>query len=204
MILLQLSSAQGPEECCLAVAKALERLIQEADAFSVQIDVLESEAGRNKETLRSALVSLQGQQADVLAGKWCGTIQWICASPYRPEHGRKNWFIGAAKFDLPESHLESQIVFETLRSSGPGGQHVNKTESAIRATHVASGISVKVQTERSQHANKKLALNLIAYKLREQQENADATQRFERRMFHHQIERGNPLRCFKGLKFIER
>ena len=94
MILLQLSSAQGPEECCLAVKKALDRLIKEAARQDVAVTVLETETGHYSDTLRSALISLDGDNAWALSESWCGTIQWICPSPYRPHHGRKNWFLG--------------------------------------------------------------------------------------------------------------
>lgn len=97
--------------------------------------------------------------------------------------------------------IEGEIKFESLKSSGPGGQHVNKTESAIRATHLASGIVVKVQTERSQHANKRLAKLLIAHKLEQQQQNMQSEIKAQRRMFHHQITRGNPVRMFNGPDF---
>ncbi|ECM9761982.1 peptide chain release factor H, partial [Salmonella enterica subsp. enterica serovar Typhimurium] len=70
--------------------------------------------------------------------------------------------------------------------------------SAVRATHLASGISVKVQSERSQHANKRLARLLIAWNLEQQRQSDGAVLKSERRMFHHQIERGNPLRTFSG------
>lgn len=63
MILLQLSSAQGPEECCLAVRKALDRLIKEATRQDVAVTVLETETGRYSDTLRSALISLDGDNA---------------------------------------------------------------------------------------------------------------------------------------------
>ncbi len=97
--------------------------------------------------------------------------------------------------------MESEIRFETLRSTGAGGQHVNTTDSAVRATHVASGISVKVQCERSQHANKRLALLLIARRLDERMKQADEALRAQRRLLHHQLERGNPIRTFKGERF---
>lgn len=201
MRLLQLSSAQGPDECCLAVSKALARLAEEACAAGVTLTRVEEEPGRVAGTLRSVLVSLTGEQAQALAERWRGTLQWTCESPYRPRHGRKNWFIGAEVFTPVSEVPESDIRFEAQRASGPGGQHVNKTDSAIRATHLASGISVKVQSERSQHANKKLARLLIAHKLEALREAQHAGQKAQRRRFHHQITRGNPQRCFTGKGF---
>ncbi|MEC6161385.1 MULTISPECIES: peptide chain release factor H [Klebsiella] len=198
MMLLQLSSAQGPDECCLAVKLSLDRLIKEAAEQRVSITLLESEPGRHSGTLRSALLSLDGDNAFALSERWCGTLQWIFPSPFRPHHGRKNWYVGVGRFSCDEQKQSEEIRFETLRASGPGGQHVNKTDSAVRATHMASGISVKVQSERSQHANKRLARLLIAWKLEQQRQNDGAVLKSERRMFHHQIERGNPLRTFSG------
>lgn len=165
MILLQLSSAQGPAECELAVLKGLACLQRESALAGVRVEVLEQEDGEHPGTLRSALVSLVGDAEAAVAQRWEGTIQWTCPSPYRPRHARKNWFFGVARCAAPAATLPSEIRFETARASGPGGQHVNKTESAVRAIHVATGISVRVQTERSQHANKRLAVLLLAHKL---------------------------------------
>ncbi|MBO3275100.1 peptide chain release factor H [Pseudomonas schmalbachii] len=201
MILLQLSAAQGPDECALAVTKALQRLLSEAEATGVEVRVIEEEAGPRRHTLLSTLLALEGESAATLAEAWSGTLQWVCASPYRPNHGRKNWYFGGTQFSVPPASLEGEVRFETLRSSGPGGQHVNTTDSAVRATHVATGLSVKVQSERSQHANKRLALLLIARKLTERAEQADSELRAERRLVHHQLERGNPRRVFRGERF---
>lgn len=201
MILLQLSAAQGPDECALAVAKALQRLLREAEASGVEARMIEEEAGPRRGTLLSVLLALDGDSAATLAEEWSGTLQWVCASPYRPNHGRKNWYFGGARFNAPPASLEGEVRFETLRSSGPGGQHVNTTDSAVRATHVASGLSVKVQSERSQHANKRLALLLIARKLEERAEQASSELRAERRLVHHHLQRGNPRRVFRGERF---
>ncbi|MBI6547966.1 peptide chain release factor H [Xenorhabdus lircayensis] len=202
MILLQISSAQGPEECTLAVKKALERLIQEAEELSVIADILEEERGQRSGTLRSVLVAIQGENEQQLFERWNGTIKWICESPWRKGVGRKNWFIGIAQFEPIQEMMESEIRFETLKASGPGGQHVNKTESAVRAVHIASGISIKVQTERSQHANRRLACLLMGHRLRQQQNMHQAQFKAERRLFHCQLERGNAVRIFIGMKFI--
>ncbi|QDQ28015.1 peptide chain release factor H [Chitinimonas arctica] len=201
MRLLQISSAQGPEECCLAVAGALRQLQREAAGMAVEVTLVEQEAGARAGTFRSVLLGLSGEQAGRLAQAWEGTIQWTCASPYRPRHPRKNWFIGVASCAAPAADLAGAIRFETTRSSGPGGQHVNKTESAVRATHLATGISVKVQTERSQHANKRLAELLIAHRLAGRAQELHDAQRAGRRLLHYQVERGSPTRVFKGERF---
>jgi peptide chain release factor len=201
MILVQLSAAQGPAECCLAVAKALARIEAEARAAGVTVDVIEREAGAQAGTWRSVLLGLDGDGADALAARWDGTVQWICASPYRPQHGRKNWFIGARRYAPPPAALESEIRFETARASGAGGQHVNKTESAVRAVHVATGISVRVQSERSQHANKRVAVALIAQRLAEAAQRRDDDLRAQRRLAHHTLERGAAVRVFRGERF---
>ncbi len=96
------------------------------------------------------------------------------------------------------------IRYEATRASGPGGQHVNKTDSAIRATHLASGLSVKVQTERSQHANKRLAGQLLASKLAGLARDEAERNKSERRLMHLQAERGNAARVFVGMNFSER
>ncbi|MDC9591404.1 peptide chain release factor H [Xenorhabdus sp. XENO-10] len=201
MILLQISSAQGPDECSLAVKKALERLIQEATELNVIVDILEEEQGQRAGTLRSVLVVIQGEKEQQLFKRWNGTIKWVCESPWRKGLGRKNWFIGVTQFDPMQEMMESGIRFETSKASGPGGQHVNKTESAVRAIHIASGISVKVQSERSQHANRRLAHLLLGHRLRQLQNMQLAQLKAERRLFHHQVERGNAVRTFIGMKF---
>lgn len=199
IMLLQFSAAQGPEECCIAVEKALACFLQEAKSLHVTIGVLESFP--SKHGLKSALLSLDGEHAEQLLQAWCGTLQWQCQSPLRPRHKRKNWFVSVTHFSPIQPIEDSEIEFEFTKAQGAGGQHVNKTASAVRAKHVTTGITVKVQSERSQHANKKLAKQLIQWKLNEhhsQQLNALDKQRHHS---HYQIERGNATIIFEGKEF---
>ncbi len=69
--------------------KALDCLTKEAAREKVSLTRLETEPGRLPDTLRSALVSLDGEKAMAFSERWCGTLLWICTSPYRPHHGRK-------------------------------------------------------------------------------------------------------------------
>jgi peptide chain release factor len=224
MILLQLSAAQGPVECALAVAKAVKRLQVEAKTMSVEVSVIEHQDGDKKGTFKSVLLSLNGAKADLLASQWTGSMQWTHPSPYRPTHKRKNWFFGGSMtvhlLDerslltwrhgcqqdntigiLSQNTGQNEIQFQFCRASGAGGQHVNKTDSAVRATHVQTGVCVRVETERSQHANKRLAVILINKKLDELADEQSASQTADRRMHHHSIERGNVMRTFKGDDF---
>ncbi|WP_444997396.1 peptide chain release factor H [Aliikangiella sp. IMCC44359] len=203
MILLQLSAAQGPEECRLAVSLMLKVFIQEAEAFDVTFSIIEQEPVDKTDRLKSVLLKLEGDKALTLSKNWMGTIQWICQSPFRPKHKRKNWFVVGTIWQQDKFLVNSEIQFETCRSSGPGGQHVNKTNSAVRAKHLSSGISVKVQSERSQHANKKLAKILIEYKLSELMKKNQQSINSARHKSHYDIERGNAVRVFKGLDVIE-
>ena len=139
------------------------------------------------------------------ARPWIGAIQWVAQSPLRPHHKRKNWFIGVFELpalpDAPKALAIHDVRFEAFRAGGPGGQHQNKTESAVRATHIASGLSVVAREERSQHRNKALALERIAALLRLQGELQAITAQNDAHAAHDRLERGHPVKRFKGTAF---
>ena len=199
---LQISTAQGPAECRIFARFVLAQILREARPAGVQAEVLEETA--DKHGILSALVRLSGCLADETARRWQGTLQWVCDSPLRPRHPRKNWYIGV--FRLPEISVLPEnegIEFQTCRAGGKGGQHVNKTESAVRAVHLASGIAVRAEGERSQHANKKRALELLALKLAELHQTALRQHAADAHKSLYRVERGNPRRVFKGEDFRE-
>ena len=196
MLLIQISAAQGPAECELAVKYTLQRLLQDAKQHPIGLTLLDCAESRHG--YLSVLLQADGESVQAWANSWCGSIKWVFASKIRPAHKRKNWFVGVAQFALPEAlPSDGEIVYQACRASGSGGQHVNTTDSAVHATHVATGISVKVMSERSQHANKKLARELIALKLQARADQAQADKRQQRHQQHWQLERGNPVRVFK-------
>jgi peptide chain release factor len=180
-------------------------LLAEAADAGVEAEVIDAEAAPHG--LMSALVSLRGDGADALARSWEGTVQWVCPSPIRPGWGRKNWFVGVSRLapPAPSSALrEADLRIETMRSSGPGGQHVNRTESAVRITHVPTGIVAVAREERSQHRNRSLALARLAAALDGREHQAGQAAERERWSRHDALERGNPIRVYVGERFTRR
>jgi len=203
---LQITAGQGPDECAWVVGRVLDQLRREAQDAGCEIRLLEAIPGGKPQTLKSALVALEGDQVEHLIEGWQGTIQWVGTSSFRPHHKRRNWFVGARAFRPAEKTAwdPSDVRIECMRSSGPGGQHTNKTESAVRVTHVPTGISVIAQEERSQHLNRKLALSRLADSLNRADQRAGQQQQKERWISHITLERGNPVRVYQGPKFQRR
>ena len=160
MIRLLVTSGRGPAECRLALARALDAMSREAGEAGLSLDILSGMAP-DKHGPGSAIVLVAGESEDAFCRGWEGAVQWTARSPLRPHHARKNWFLAVVRLSTPLASKplrEADIRYETLKASGPGGQHVNKTESAVRATDLSSGMSVVARTERSQHRNKAEAL----------------------------------------------
>jgi peptide chain release factor len=152
----------------------------------------------------SILLRIDGDTAEAFAAARTGTVRWIGTSTFRPTHKRKNWFVGVTRVseieDTPDLE-ERDIIYQTMRASGPGGQHVNKTDSAVRATHVPSGLTTVSQDQRSQHANKKVARLKLALMLRERREREVADGKSALWAQNHQLERGNAVRVYESQEF---
>lgn len=203
---VQITSGRGPEECCRAAFLLLQALSDEAAQKNITVDCLELIEGDHPKTVRSALLSLHGKGCDEFMRSWQGTIQWIAQSPFRPRHKRKNWFVGVQQVVPPEEKELSNkdFRFESMRASGPGGQHVNKVNSAIRVTHLPTGLTAMAQEERSQHMNKKLALTRLHVRIQEEQDVRAKQSQQEQWGMHNELERGNPVRVFQGERFLEK
>lgn len=193
-MIYQISSGQGPAECELGVAKFLNHLKENYD-----ISVLDLSRGYYENTYRSVRIFSEDDLT-----RYLGSVQWICRSPYRPEHKRKNWFIDfsvckAAKIEIFDP---SQIIFDTFRSGGKGGQNVNKVETGVRAIYLPTGQSVVCTEERSQYANKQKAIARLNRMIEQENKENQATERNDNWHFHTKLERGNAQIKFEGTSFI--
>jgi peptide chain release factor len=148
----------------------------------------------------SLLLSVDGMGAETFARSWEGSVRWIARSALRPGHRRKNWFIAVRRMAAPPELppvADADLRFEALRAGGPGGQHQNRTESAVRVVHLPTGIAVVARDERSQHRNKSLAVARLRALLAAVHERDRDAARFRDWLARISVERGNAVRTLR-------
>jgi len=195
-MLVSISSGNSVEEVCRALFYFLDWL---EDRYTFEIVKLEY--ARCKDGYKSIL--LESSDEGLLALE--GTYLWRCQSPFRPKHKRKNWYFS---LNIVESQKQlivdtKNVIYQTMKSPKKGGQHVNTTCSGVRAIYEPLGVEAISYDERSQHLNKKIALERLMQKIKLKEKEQISALKNKSWREGKQIERGKGIKVFKGEDFKE-
>lgn len=193
------AGAGGTESCdwCSMLYRMYTRWAERKD-FSVEVlDYLDGdEAG-----IKSVTFQVNGENAYGYLKSEKGVHRLVRISPFNAQGKRQTSFVSLDVMPDIEDDMEVEIDdddlrIDTYRSSGAGGQHINKTSSAIRITHLPTGIVVQCQNERSQHMNKDKAMQMLKAKLYMLQQELNAEKLSDIRGEVKEIGWGNQIRSY--------
>jgi peptide chain release factor 2 len=152
------------------LAEMLERMyLRYASQAGFDADIIYRLSGEEA-GIKQSLIEISGDNAYGLLKNETGIHRFVRISPFNANAKRQTSFVSVLTSPVVDDTIkidikDSDLKIDTYRSSGAGGQHVNKTESAIRITHLPSGIVVTCQDDRSQHRNKDIAFKILYSKL---------------------------------------
>ncbi len=171
-----------------------------ADSRGFEAQINEATAG-DEAGLKSATVTIHGENAYGLLSAERGVHRLVRISPFDAAKRRHTSFTAVEVSPLVEEDVdveidEKDLKIETYRASGAGGQHVNKTDSAVRITHLPTGTVVQCQNERSQLSNKTTAMKLLKSKLLALEERKRAEEMEKERGKLSEIAWGSQIRSY--------
>jgi peptide chain release factor 2 len=198
--LLSVHAGAGGTESQDWVEMLMRMYLRWAERRQYQAEVLDISPGEEA-GIKSAVIEIRGSHACGYLRSEHGVHRLVRLSPFDADHARHTSFalvevIPEAEGDVDVRIEPEDIKVDVFRSSGPGGQHMQKTSSAVRMTHLPSGVVVTCQSERSQFQNKEIALKILQSRLLELELKKRAEERAKLKGKHVSAGWGNQIRSY--------
>jgi peptide chain release factor 2 len=166
---IDIQAGAGGTEACDWASMLLRQYVRYCERKNFKVEILEESAG-DVAGIKSASLKVDGEYAYGMLRTETGVHRLVRKSPFDSSGGRHTSFASIFIYPEVDESIEIEVNpadlrVDTYRASGAGGQHINKTDSAVRLTHLPTGVVVQCQNDRSQHRNRAEAMQMLKSKL---------------------------------------